>query len=74
MGSPEETTVIERVLEEQGRTLRWLALSNGFDPAHAWRMVHGARPLSDDFKAAAAKALGVPEDILFPPAIAEAAS
>lgn len=71
MGSSPVTTTIERVLEEQGRQLTWLARKAGVSVSYASLMIAGKRPLTDEFKAAAAEALGVPEDILFP---AEAAA
>jgi len=56
----------ERVLEQQGRTIAWLARKTGVSVAYAWRMLKGERPLTREFRAAAAEALGVPEDILWP--------
>lgn len=66
--------IVERVLEQQGRTPSWLARKAGIDQAYAWRMLHGERPMTDAFKAAIADALGVPADVLFPVEPAEAAS
>lgn len=57
---------IERVLETQGRTVAWLARKAGVSVSYAWRMLNGERPLTDEFRDAAAEALGVPVDILFP--------
>lgn len=66
---------VERILEQQGRTMTWLARKAGVSVSYAWRMLAGERPLTDDFKARSAEALGVPEDILFPaPAAEEAAT
>lgn len=65
---------VERVLEQQGRSVAWLARMANVDPSYAWRMLSGERPLTADFRTAAAKALGVPEDILFAETPAEAAS
>jgi transcriptional regulator with XRE-family HTH domain len=65
---------VERVLEQQGRTVAWLARRAGVSVSYAWRMLNGERPITDEFKVAAADALGVPEDILFPSTPAEAAS
>ena len=65
MASPEPTTV-ERILEQQGRTMSWLARKTDVSVSYAWRMLHGERPLTSEFKTAAAEALGVPVDIAFP--------
>jgi transcriptional regulator with XRE-family HTH domain len=70
VGSPE--TAVERVLEQQGRTIAWLARQTDVSVAYAWRMLRGERPLTPAFRIAASRALGVPEDILFPPAPAPA--
>lgn len=56
---------VERILEQQGRTIAWLAREADVSVAYAWRMLKGERPMTPEFKAAASKALGVPEDILF---------
>lgn len=65
MDSPNEPTATERVLEQQGRSIAWLARKTGVSVSYAFRMLHGDRPLTADFRAKAAEALGVPEDILF---------
>jgi transcriptional regulator with XRE-family HTH domain len=65
---------VERVLEQQGRTISWLARKAGVSVAYAWRMLNGERPLTSEFKAAAAEALGVPADLLFTDQPAEQAS
>lgn len=67
MVSPVEQTPIERVLDQQGRSMSWLARKAGVSVSYAWRMLNGERPLTDEFRTAAAEALGVPVDILFPP-------
>lgn len=54
--------------------MSWLARKAKVDVSYAWRMIQGERPLTDDFRASAADALGVPADILFPPAPEAAAS
>lgn len=56
---------VEKVLEQQGRTIAWLARMADVSVPYAWRMLKGERPLTPEFKKAAAKALGVPEDMLF---------
>lgn len=56
---------VDRVLDQQGRSRAWLAREAGVSASYASLMLDGKRPLTDDFKAAAAKALGVPIDILF---------
>lgn len=65
---------VERVLEQQGRTVSWLARKSGVSVSYAWLMLQGKRPLTAEFRTAAAEALGVPEDILFPVEPAEQAS
>ena len=60
------TTTVERVLDEQGRRLIWLARKAKVSASYASLMLAGKRPLTPEFKAAAAEALGVPEDLLFP--------
>lgn len=67
MDSPTSTTPTERVLEQQGRSIAWLARKTGVSVSYAHRMLHGERPVTPEFRAAAAEALGVPEDLLFPP-------
>ena len=59
---------VERVLEQQGRSVSWLARKAGVSQSYAWRMLTGERTMTAEFRAAVAEALGVPEDILFPPA------
>lgn len=61
-----ELTSVERVLEMQGRSIRWLAIKTGTEVSTAWRMIKGERRLTAEFRAAAAEVLGVPQDILFP--------
>lgn len=47
--------------------MSWLARkTKAGSTSYVWRMLHGERPLTIEFRAAAAEALGVPEDILFP--------
>jgi transcriptional regulator with XRE-family HTH domain len=60
------TPTVERVLEQQGRSIAWLARKTGVSVAYAWRMLKGERPITAEFKTAAAEALGVPVDLLFP--------
>ncbi len=57
---------LEETLKVQGRSVAWLARKCGVSVSYAWRMIHGERPLTDQFKARAAGALGVPETLLFP--------
>lgn len=73
MGSP-DLAPIERILEQQGRTRAWLAREAGISVSYAWRMIKGELPTTIEFRARAVKALGVPEDILFPVEPAEQAS
>jgi transcriptional regulator with XRE-family HTH domain len=69
-----DSPTVERVLEQQGRSVAWLARKAGISVSYAWLMLQGKRPLTAEFKAAAAEALGVPEDMLFPTAPIEQAS
>ena len=73
MASPVSTPT-ERVLEQQGRSIAWLARKAGVSVSYAYRMLKGERELTADFKAATAEALGVPEDLLFVPDQERAAS
>lgn len=65
---------VKRVLEQQERNVSWLAQKTGVSSSYAWRMLNGQRPLTDRFRIAAADALGVPVDLLFPVEPTEAAS
>lgn len=60
-----DSSNVERVLEQQGRTIAWLARKAGVSVAYAWRMLRGERPLTAEFRASVAEALGVPDDLLF---------
>lgn len=73
MGSPVADRVT-RILDQQGRSISWLARKGQVSVSYAWMMLRGQRPLTDEFKAATVEALGVPADILFPAEPAEAAS
>lgn len=66
MASPAPDTMVERVLEQQGRSIAWLARKADVSVTYAWRMLHGERPITPEFRTAAAEALGVPVDLLFP--------
>lgn len=66
-----DSPTVERVLEQQGRTIAWLARKTDVSVPYAWRMLKGERPITSEFKSKAAEALGVPEDILFAEAKAE---
>lgn len=74
MVSSDEPTATERILEQQGRSMAWLARKTDVSVSYAWRMLHGERPLTAEFRTRAAEALGVPEDIAFPPVQAEGAA
>lgn len=65
---------VERVLDQQGRTVAWLARKAHVSVSYAWRMLNGERPITAEFRTAAADALGVPVDLLFPVEPTEAAS
>lgn len=57
---------VMQVLEQQERSVSWLARKAGVSVAYAWRMLKGERPLTAEFKKTASEALGVPEAVLFP--------
>lgn len=65
---------VERVLEQQGRTIAWLSRKTGVSVSYAWLMIRGERPVTEAFRTAAAEALGVPADLLFTPETTEKAS
>ncbi len=54
------------VLDAQERTQAWLARKTGKSEAYVTKVLNGTRRPSDDFKDAAATALGVPASLLFP--------
>lgn len=54
------------MLETQERNMSWLARKTGKSPSYVLRVTTGERRPSDDFKARAAEALGVPVGFLFP--------
>lgn len=58
------------VLASQERTLSWLARKTGKSPSYVLRVTTGVRRPSPDFKSKAATVLGVPEQLLFPEAVA----
>lgn len=58
-------TNVERILADRERSIAWLARKAEISPSYAWKMVRGLRPLTDDFKAAAERELGLPADELF---------
>lgn len=68
------TTHVERVLEQQGRSISWLARKASVSSSYAFRMLRGERPVTPEFRTAASEALGVPEDLLFPPDVPQAAA
>jgi transcriptional regulator with XRE-family HTH domain len=57
---------LSAVLESQERTGAWLARKTGKSPAYVTKVLNGTRRPSKDFQEAAAQALGVPSDLLFP--------
>lgn len=58
---------LSEVLDEQERTVAWLARKCGLSVTYVWRMLNGERPLTAEFKAAAAAVLDRPESELFRP-------
>lgn len=59
---------LQAVLDQQERTASWLARRTGMSPSYVTRVLQGERRPSDEFKAKAADALGVPTSLLFPEA------
>lgn len=57
---------LQAVLDQQERTASWLARKTGKSPSYVTRVLQGKRRPSDDFKARASDALGVPASLLFP--------
>lgn len=62
---PDIPARVREELERQDRTVAWLARKADLHPSYALRMLKGERPLTDEFRASAAAALGVPADELF---------
>lgn len=60
------TTNLRRIMEQQGRRHVWLAELTGVSPSHVTRVMNGERQPGPEFKRAAAAALGVPVEELFP--------
>lgn len=56
---------LSAVLRQQERTASWLARKTGKSPSYVTRVLLGERRPSEDFKARAAEALGVPAPLLF---------
>lgn len=56
---------LAKVLEQQERSGSWLARKTGKSASYVTRVLLGQRRPSDDFKARAAEALGVPVELLF---------
>lgn len=68
MVTPSQAEIPQRVrdeLDRQDRTVSWLARRAGLHPSYALRMLKGERPLTDEFRTAAAEALDVDADELF---------
>jgi transcriptional regulator with XRE-family HTH domain len=57
---------LSAVLAQQERNASWLARRTGKSPSYVTRILQGQRRPSDDFKAKASEALGVPVGMLFP--------
>lgn len=56
---------IWRVIEHQGRTLRWLARRTGYSEDLLLSVKAGRRKASSDFRTKCALALDIPEALLF---------
>lgn len=65
---------VQAELERQDRTVAWLARRCDLHPSYVLRMLKGERPITEEFKTAAAEVLGVPQDRLFPDIPPEAAT
>lgn len=68
------TAELRATLEQQERSAAWLARKAKVDPSLVARILSGERRASEDFKAKAAEALGVPIAVLFPESRIEAVS
>ncbi len=53
------------VKAERGWTWRWLARQAGYSEAYVYMVRTGRRSASAAFRAAVARVLGLPEDVLF---------
>lgn len=60
------TTKLAQVLDAQGRRRDWLAAQTGVSAPLVTLIAQGKRRPSDEFKKAAAAALDVPVETLFP--------
>ncbi len=56
---------IWRVLEHQGRSLKWLAERTGYAHQYVRKMKIGLAPISLEFRERCAAALDLPLDVLF---------
>ena len=56
------------VLEHQGRNLKWLARVTGYKYSYVRALACGVHPPSGEFRRRCAKALDMPESLLFLPA------
>lgn len=65
---------VQAELEKQDRSVAWLARRCQLSSGYVLRMLKGERPITAEFKAAAADVLGVPVADLFPDAPAKVAS
>ena len=54
-------------MAQQGRRQDWLADFIELTPEHTNRVLQGKSPATPEFRAKVARALGVPEPLLFPP-------
>lgn len=64
---PGKMTEVLLTLSEQGRRQDWLAGVVGVTPEHLNRVLQGKLPATREFRTKVARALGVPERLLFPP-------
>lgn len=61
---------LSATLEAQERTAAWLARKTGKSPSYVTRVLNGERRASKAFQLAAADALSVPVELLFPTKVA----
>lgn len=55
------------IMDDQGRSLRWLADVTGFSRDHVAHVACGDRPATAAFRAACSRALHIRESLLFLP-------
>lgn len=65
MPQPSDEMAIWAVMEEQGRSLDWLARQIGYSLSHVRNVRYGGANAGPEFRERCAKALQIPASILF---------